>query len=305
MATAAYPLESSSLAPALGSAHGAASGTGTPSLAEQATAFPHASAAVVRFQGAETHPETCGVICESSLAVEVGGEPLVSLLCSRANLRELAYGFLYSEGVVARLGDVRAYSFNETRSAACFTLAEQPERPACPVVSSGFGGRTLNGLDCPGANGNLEAYDVPAVRPADVARIQVAMRTMSAHAVEYARTRGLHCSALFREGELVACYEDIGRHNTFDKLAGQCLLEGIDCSGMLLATTGRVSAEMARKALRLGVAGIASFSGPTDRAVALARAAGVLLAGYVGSSSAVVYAAPTRAVRHDGLSLVP
>ena len=116
------------------------------------------------------------------------------------------------------------------------------------------------------------------------------MAAMDEAAVEYHATRGMHCSALFRDGEMLGCFEDIGRHNTLDKLAGHCLLNGIPAQGALLATTGRVSAEMCAKALRLGVAAVASCSGPTDQAVRLAREAGVMLVGYAGK--------PGRAVRY-------
>ena len=110
------------------------------------------------------------------------------------------------------------------------------------------------------------------------------------NAPEYARTRGMHCSALFRGGEMLGCFEDIGRHNTFDKLAGHCLLEGLSMEGALLTTTGRVSAEMMRKAVAMGVAGVVSCSGPTDVAIALAREAGVALAGYAKApEEAVLY----------------
>ncbi len=84
---------------------------------------------------------------------------------------------------------------------------------------------------------------------------------MRVGAREYAATRGTHCSALFCRDDMVALYEDIGRHNTFDKLAGHCLTRGIDATGFLLATTGRVSSEMLRKAARLGVGTVASLSG--------------------------------------------
>jgi len=50
-----------------------------------------------------------------------------------------------------------------------------------------------------------------------------------------------------------------------------------------------VSGEMMRKAIRLGVEGVASFSGPTDVAIDLAQKAGVFLVGYAEKSSAMVY----------------
>ena len=136
----------------------------------------------------------------------------------------------------------------------------------------------------------------PVVRThpaADGEPVNTLRMTVRVGAREYAATRGTHCSALFCRDEMVALYEDIGRHNTFDKLAGHCLTRGIDATGFLLATTGRVSSEMLRKAARLGVGTVASLSGPTDAAVREARGRGMTLAGYVNSSRLTLYAAST------------
>ena len=126
------------------------------------------------------------------------------------------------------------------------------------------------------------------VEPFSIDEVFLAMAAMNAAAVEYYATRGIHCSALFRDGRMLGCFEDIGRHNTFDKLAGHCLLGGVSPEGALLTTTGRVSAEMCAKALRLGVSGMASCSGPTDEAVRLAREAGLMLVGYAGKPGGAV-----------------
>ena len=105
---------------------------------------------------------------------------------------------------------------------------------------------------------------------------------------------------------MIGCFEDIGRHNTFDKLAGHCLLNAIPTQRTLLTTTGRVSAEMMRKALRLGVEAVASCSGPTDVAIRLARDAGVMLVGYAGrGEEALVYAPGAGAAWEDGADAVP
>lgn len=132
------------------------------------------------------------------------------------------------------------------------------------------------------------------------------MGAMQSNAPEHAATRGMHCSALFGGGGMIGCFEDIGRHNTFDKLAGHCLLNAIPTQRTLLTTTGRVSAEMMRKALRLGVEAVASCSGPTDVAIRLARDAGVMLVGYAGrGEEALVYAPGAGAAWEDGADAVP
>ena len=262
--------------------------------------FPRATVPVFRLAGVEVTPELRGAICERELTIVANGEPLVRLLCSAVALRELAHGFLYSEGVVGSLDKIAAFDLDEKAMVASFTLVGPVEKPSCPTVSSGFGGKVLRSplrdAGVPVAEkprGGLEGPAAPHGRvdlAATARSMSDAVQVMAANAPEYARTRGMHCSALFRGGEMLGCFEDIGRHNTFDKLAGRCLLEGLSMEGALLTTTGRVSAEMMHKALRMGVAGVASCSGPTDVAIALARETGVALAGYAKEpGEAVLY----------------
>lgn len=262
--------------------------------------FPRATVPVFRLAGVEVTPELRGAICERELTIVANGEPLVRLLCSAVALRELAHGFLYSEGVVGSLDKIAAFDLDEKAMVASFALAGPVEKPSCPTVSSGFGGKVLRS---PLRDAGAPVAEKPQAGTmsgvANRGRVDLAatafsmseaVQVMAANAPEYARTRGMHCSALFRGGQMLGCFEDIGRHNTFDKLAGHCLLEGLSMEGALLTTTGRVSAEMMRKAIAMGVAGVASCSGPTDVAIALTREAGVALAGYAKApGEAVLY----------------
>ena len=89
--------------------------------------------------------------------------------------------------------------------------------------------------------------------------------------------------------ELLLYAEDIGRHNTIDRLAGEALLRGVNLTGMALITSGRVSSEMAAKAALLGVPLIASRTSPTDMAVTICSQAGITLVGYVRGGRFTVY----------------
>ncbi len=293
-----------------------------------AAAFPRSTVSVTRYCDGEETLDLAGVICEQELRIVANGVQLVNLLCSGVALRELAHGFLYSEGVVRSLADVRGCWVDEDAMVVEFDLAVPVRRPGCPTVSSGFGGKVLRSPLLSGRADRRGAADADELRgrragapgerdglvtddglSCDVCRegsarpsideVFFAMAAMDAAAVEYHATRGMHCSALFCDGKMLGCFEDIGRHNTFDKLAGHCLLTGASAQGTLLTTTGRVSAEMCTKALRLGVAAIASCSGPTDQSVSLAREAGVMLVGYAGKPGrAPVYA--SGGVRGEG-----
>jgi FdhD protein len=116
------------------------------------------------------------------------------------------------------------------------------------------------------------------------------LATLRAEARAYPRSRGIHGAALFDlEGRLLYLNEDIGRHNAVDRLAGYMLLEGVR-PPVLVASTGRASREMVAKAIGMGAVLLASRTGATAQAVALARAYGLALAAYVRPTGYRLYA---------------
>lgn len=112
---------------------------------------------------------------------------------------------------------------------------------------------------------------------------------MSKRSARYAATVGMHASALFGTEKLFHFCEDIGRHNTLDKLTGKCLLCGEFPEDALLTVTGRISEDMVKKAGRIGVSVIASYTTATKQALTLAERLGITLIGYLQKSSRTVY----------------
>jgi FdhD protein len=88
---------------------------------------------------------------------------------------------------------------------------------------------------------------------------------------------------------LLAVAEDIGRHNTLDKIMGECLLRKLSTRDKVLITTGRISSEMLSKAARMMTPIVVSRSSPTDRSISLAQELGITLVGYVRGSRLSVY----------------
>jgi FdhD protein len=112
----------------------------------------------------------------------------------------------------------------------------------------------------------------------------------------YRATGGVHASALSDGSRFIARAEDIGRHNTIDKIAGQVLLDGLDSRGTLLLSTGRISAEMMQKAANMQVSVVASRTSPTSESIALAQQSGLTLVGYVRQNQFLVYTHPERLI---------
>jgi FdhD protein len=94
--------------------------------------------------------------------------------------------------------------------------------------------------------------------------------------------------------ELLAIAEDVGRHNTVDKLVGKCMIEGIQPHGKILLATGRVSSEMLVKGALMGCPIIASRNSATSMSVAMARDWNITLIGYVRQNTMRVYSHPKR-----------
>jgi len=88
--------------------------------------------------------------------------------------------------------------------------------------------------------------------------------------------------------------EDIGRHNTIDKIQGECLLRNIPTRDRFLLCTGRVSSEMLLKAARMQAPVVVSRHTPTARAISLARDLDIALIGHVRNGRMWVYSMPER-----------
>lgn len=86
----------------------------------------------------------------------------------------------------------------------------------------------------------------------------------------YRETGGVHTSALSDGTQVVVSAEDMGRHNTLDKIAGLCLMQNIWPENRILLTTGRISSEMLQKTARLGATGLISRTSPSSLSIELA-----------------------------------
>ena len=83
-----------------------------------------------------------GRVVEESLAcISVNGEEVATFMCSPRDLDKLALGFLYNEGLIAGLDDVRAVHIAKNNSCADVWLYDMNfKRPERAIVTAGCGG---------------------------------------------------------------------------------------------------------------------------------------------------------------------
>jgi len=236
-------------------------------------------------KGVLCHQES-EVVAEYPLTLHVNGKEIATLIASPHDLRFLVAGFLRLQGFVESVQDFLALSICSDFGAASVTIrGEVPERLK-PVLTSGCG----TGI----------AFHLPKVQPRLTGRgvyspesIFLLMEEMSRRSERYRAHGGMH-SAAVGKGAVFLHAEDIGRHNTIDRIAGEALLKGISLAGTMLATSGRVSTELVAKASLLGIELVASRTSPTEMAIKMAREAGITLVGYVRGGRFNVYSEPQR-----------
>ena len=95
----------------------------------------------------------------------------------------------------------------------------------------------------------------------------------------YLKSGAIHGCLLCTIEEPLAFFEDVGRHNAIDKLAGFMINEKVLPHDKVLYTTGRLTSEMVIKAVMMKLPIIASRSGFTAWGVDLARKSNITMIG--------------------------
>lgn len=225
---------------------------------------------------------------EFPVKLTVNGRDIATLVSSPHELRFLVAGFLRTQGFVRELGDFLAMGVCEDSGEASIRIrGELPER-LTPVLTSGCG----TGISFSFNAGVPKQASPDVTFPAEA--IFSGMREMGHLSERYGRHGGIHSAAISDGSKILLHAEDLGRHNTIDRLAGQALFAGIDLTGRMLLTSGRVSTELASKAASLGIALVASRTSPTDMAVRICSEHGIGLVGYVRGESFRIAACPER-----------
>ena len=243
----------------------------------------------VHFSGDQPETIAAGVIGEIRFTIFIDDRELVTLMCSPWQLRALVVGFLYLEGLIEGIDDLDMLRVCLEDRLADVRLAHGfPDVPPRKILTSGCTGGVSFGkyLD------EIEQFRVPdddtRVAPS---RMYLVLRALYDQSRLYRKSGGVHTSIFVeRDGSaprLVA--EDIGRHNTLDKLQGMALLEDIPTRGGLIMASGRISSEMLFKAAIMGVPIVGSRTSPTNLALAVAERLNITVCGYVRQGSMNVY----------------
>ena len=267
----------------------------SPNTAEEEALTPVVPRDYTRYVGDQAEAVDAGVIGEIRFSIFVEERELVTLMCSPHQLRPLVVGFLYLEGLIETVDEIELLRVClEDRLAEVRLTNGFPDVPPRKILTSGCTG---------GVSFGKYLADIERFRISDSTHSFAAPRTMYEllralydHSHLYKQSGGVHTSIFAVPGSsiprLVA--EDIGRHNTLDKLQGMALLDEIDTRGGIVLASGRISSEMLFKAAIMGVPIVGSRTSPTHLALDVAERLNITVCGYLRQGSMNVYTHPQR-----------
>jgi FdhD protein len=214
----------------------------------------------------------------------------LTFMCTPVDLEALAVGFLYNEGVIKKMDEVAEVKVCEHGDNVDVWLNHAVEQPTSWRRTSGCtGGVTAVDLL---AKPNVSLHGVnPEFQPEEIERF---VEMLFEAQVLYRKTGGVHTSVLSDGKKALASAEDIGRHNTLDKIAGLCLMNNIWPQMRILMTTGRISSEMLQKAAQLDVPILISRTSPSSLSIEMAERYGITLIGYARKNRFNVYSNTQR-----------
>jgi FdhD protein len=244
---------------------------------------------IVRVVQGQSEDAERKVVEEYPLRLRVNGRDLATLVCSPHQLNFLLAGFFRLQGFIDSLDDILSMGVCDDYGLAELRIRTELPEELQPTLTSGCGTGIAYNLPQ-----NLLDISRQCSRSYHSEELFRLMKELQGLTEQYRSHGGIHSAAVGDADGLLLHAEDLGRHNTLDRLAGEALFKAIELRDKMLVASGRISTEMVAKAARLGIGLIASRTSPTDKAVELCEQAGITLIGYLRGDSMEIFSHPQQ-----------
>jgi FdhD protein len=217
------------------------------------------------------------VVIEKELPIHINDKHLVTASIAPALEKEFVVGYLFGQGFIDSIEELASLEIED--NAAKVTLKNN-EKKSSGRAEANY--RIVSG-------GGRSAYfdetrfsEIKTDMKIGKQEIFQAMNALFESAGLYGETEGVHAAGLFTvKAKPICIVEDIGRHNTLDKIIGYALLNKVDCSHTFLVSTGRMASEMVTKICRCGIPVVATKTAVTDKGLEIGKKCGLTIIGFV------------------------
>ncbi|MBB1475028.1 MULTISPECIES: formate dehydrogenase accessory sulfurtransferase FdhD [Shewanella] len=214
---------------------------------------------------------------EAAAAISINGINYAVMMVTPDNIEDFAIGFLFSEAIIQHDHDVHdiqitpsdnGFIIEVTISNRCLYALNSKKRRLVGATGCGICGVEAIEHALP------QLSILPITRPIDITDVESLKQRITDSQIKAQQSGAIHAAlGLTAQGDIVACREDIGRHNALDKLIGMLLrqtttTQETSCNTLLI--TSRCSSELIHKAVLFGANNLISLASPSQLAVKLA-----------------------------------
>lgn len=246
---------------------------------------------IIRYKNGETKRFADNVVIEYSLTVYLNGTEFITMLCTPKSLKSLVIGFLYSEGVIESIKDIKDITIYEEDGYVNVELSDDKDfafigdrlTEKRTITTACGKGKTIfyNVI-----NESHKIDDPITIYPDKILSL---CKEFGKKSDIFLETGGVHSCALCTQNEIIIFEEDIGRHNALEKILGIALIDNINLKDKIVLTTGRISSEIIKKVAKRNIPVLISRSAPTDVAIDVAKKLNITLIGFARGQRMNIY----------------
>lgn len=221
-------------------------------------------------------------LCEDEAAVEavyqvyLNGEKAFRVSCTPDDLKELITGRLYTGKLIRKKQEIDE-----------IIILEEKQEIYVKIKKESFRKNTENHLPKEPEQKETILQDRRIPDPKEL--FSIADHIFENPGELFRDTGCAHSCVLWKSGEICCRYEDIGRHNALDKVAGYMLLKDISPENGVIFTSGRISADYLEKVIAAGISAVVSKAAVTEAAIYMARKNKIIMYGFVRNGNGNLY----------------
>ena len=210
------------------------------------------------------------IIEEKPLTLFLNNQEIVTMMTIGDYPEYLSIGYLYNQGMVREYDDIKKIEYHrdlKTIVVRTYDKTNFEKKLKKKVNTSGCAQGTVFG----DLFEEIESVKLNKKNKITNNQLLNLSKKINLEPSLYLKVGAIHGCVLCQEDRPLYYFEDVGRHNAVDKIAGLILEKKLNTENMSFYTSGRLTSEMVIKCIKMKIPILLSRSGFTSWAVEIAR----------------------------------